>query len=75
MRGNLQCEEGKLAGRDAVLVNESAGEIASEDGAKIVIWDLFSVSKRLNYSCNAMLNRTNPLKNGIKTDLLQQEVR
>ena len=34
---NVQGKESKLASRDAILVNESARKVASEDGSEIIL--------------------------------------
>jgi hypothetical protein len=37
---NLQVEKGKLAWTASKLVDESRGEVATKDGAEIIIWNL-----------------------------------
>lgn len=38
-----EVEEGELRGAGAELVDEARGEVGAEDGAEVVVWDLWGV--------------------------------
>lgn len=66
-------EECKLASRDTVLVDKTTGEVAAEDGAKVIIWDLLFISAFT--SPRRRMMTTHPFNDLVQPNLLKQDVR